>query len=43
VSPHLLEQGLEQERNGANAALNALIADYLADAAKTPVTHPVEP
>jgi hypothetical protein len=27
---YLVEQGLEQEGHGANAALNALIADYLA-------------
>jgi hypothetical protein len=26
---YLVEQGLEQEGRGANAALNALIADYL--------------
>ena len=26
---YLVEQGLEQEGHGANAALNALIADYL--------------
>jgi hypothetical protein len=37
---YLLEQGLEQEGHGANAALDALIADRLADAAKTHLTHP---